>query len=134
MPKQLVQLRGKDLNITIHPMDLRFTGKTKVLASARAALVRELSFTEAYQTWTKESQEIEDALMRAADGKTSVEMIARQLATIEIPYEEWEILYRILLQVRLRRNPIGTDEVGRNGSGRPGLLQRIGAAITALKS
>jgi hypothetical protein len=134
VPKQLVQLRGKNLNITIHPMDLRFTGKAKVLASARAALVRELSFTEAYQTWTKESQEIEDALMRAADGRASVELIARQLATIEIPYEEWEILYRILLQVRLRRNPIGTDEVGRNGSGRPGLLQRIGAAITALKS
>jgi hypothetical protein len=134
VPKQLVQLRGKGFVITIHPMDLGFTGEAKVLARVRAALVRELAFTEAYQTWTKESQEIEDALMRADQKKTSVETIARQLATIEIPYEEWEILYRILLQVRLRRDPIGTDEVGRNGSGRPGLLHRIEAAITALRS
>ena len=134
VPEQLVQLRGRDFIVTIHPMDLGFTGKARALASSRAALVRELSFTEAYQTWTKESQELEDALMRAANGRASVETIARQLATIELPFEEWEILYRILLQVRLRRNPIGTDEVGRNGSGRPGLLRRIEAAVAALRS
>jgi hypothetical protein len=102
------------------------------LARARAALVRELSFTEAYQTWTKEAQQIEDALMRADKGAVSVETIARQLATIDLPYEEWEILYRILLQVRLRRNPIGTDTVGHEGNGRPGLRKKIEAAIAAL--
>ena len=90
-------------------MDLGLSGKPKALARARAALVRELSFTEAYQTWTKEAQQIEDALMRADKGEVSVETIARQLATIDLPFEEWEILYRILLQVRLRLNPIGTD-------------------------
>jgi hypothetical protein len=134
VPEQLVQLRGRDLVITIHPMDLGFSGTSKVIARARAALVKELSFTEAYQTWTKESQEIEDLLMRAAEGKGSTEIIARQLATIDLPFEEWEILYRILLQVRLRRNPIGTDEVGQDRNGRPDLLHRIEAAIAALRS
>ena len=134
VPQDLVQLRGQGFVITIHPMDLGLTGKAKVLARARAALVRELSFTEAYQTWTKESQEIEDALMRADRGAAPVETIARQLATIELPFEEWEILYRILLQVRLRRNPIGTDAVSRDANGRPAIRQRIEAAIAALRS
>ena len=132
VPEQLVQLRGGDLVITVHPMDLSLGGKPTVLARARAALVRELSFTEAYQTWTKEAQQIEDALMRAAKGEGSVETIARQLATIDLPFEEWEIVYRILLQVRLRRNPIGTDTVGHEGNGKPGLRRKIEAAIAAL--
>lgn len=134
VPEELVQLRGRDLVITIHPMDLGLTGKAKPVARARAALVRELSFTEAYQTWTKESQEIEDALMRADRGEVPVERIARQLATIDLAFEEWEVLYRILLQVRLRRSPIGTDSVGHEENGRPGVRERLEAALAALKA
>jgi hypothetical protein len=134
VPEKLVQLKGRDLVITIHPMDLGMTGRSKPLSRARAALVRELSFTEAYQTWTKESQEIEDALMRADRGEISVETIARQLTTIELAFEEWEVLYRILLQVRLRRSPIGTDSVGREANGRPGVRERLEAALAALKA
>ncbi len=70
------------------------------------------------------------ALVRKRE--VSVETIARQIATIDLPFEEWEILYRILLQVRLRRNPIGTDTVGHEGNGRPGLRKKIEAAIAAL--
>ena len=134
VPEQLVELKGRDLVITIHPMDLALSGTAKALARARAALVRELPFTDAYQTWSKESQQIEDALMRADQGAVSVETIARQLATIELPFEEWEILYRILLQVRLRRSPIGSDAVGREENGHPDLRRRIEAAIAALRS
>ena len=134
VPERLVQLRARHLAITIHPMDLAIEGKTKVIAKARAALVRELSFTQAYQTWTKESQQIEDALMRADQRQASVEMIARQLATIELPFEEWEILYRILLQVRVRRSPIGTDAVGHERNGRPAIRRKIEAAIAALRA
>jgi hypothetical protein len=134
VPQQLVQLRARGLVMTIHPMDLGFTGRARVIARARAALVRELSFTQAYQTWTKESQQLEDALMHAAQGRSSVGAIARQLATIELPFEEWEILYRILLQVRLRRSPIGSDAVGHEGNGRPAIRKRIEAAIAALRA
>jgi hypothetical protein len=134
VPEDLVQLRGRGFVITLHPMDLGLTGKAKVISRARAALVRELSFTEAYQTWTKESQQIEDALMRADQGAVSVESIARQLATIEMPFEEWEIVYRILLQVRLRRSPIGTDAVGHEENGRPAIRRKIEAAIAALRA
>jgi hypothetical protein len=138
VPEHLVELRAKGLVMTIHPMDLGLTGKAKLLARARAALVRELSFTEAYQTWTRESQEIEDALMRADQGKGSVDAIARQLATIDLSFEEWEILYRILLQVRLRRSPVGTDALGHEGNGdgnrKRALRERIGAAIAVLKA
>ncbi|MDP9281580.1 MAG: hypothetical protein M3P38_05755 [Chloroflexota bacterium] len=72
--------------------------------------------------------------MRADKGAVSVETIARQLATIELSFEEWEILYRILLQVRPRRSPIGTDAVGHEGNGRPALRREIEAAIAALRA
>src|SRR5688500_15626025 len=92
VPERLVQLKGTDLIITIHPMDLGLSGKPKALARARAALVRELSFTEAYQTWTKEAQQIEDALMRADNGAVSVETIARQLETIDLPLDRKSVV------------------------------------------
>jgi hypothetical protein len=131
VPQHLSQLRASDFVMTIHPMDLALSGKRRALARARAALVRELTFTQAYQTWTKESHEIEDALMAAAEGRADLRAIGARLDEIDIPFEEWEILYRMLLQVRLRRaRVVGGDEVRSNGQ--PGIRQRLEAAVAAL--
>jgi len=131
VPQHLSELRGAEFVMTVHPMDLSLTGKKRALARAQAALVRELTFTEAYQTWSKESHEIEDGLMRAANGEADHRAIARRLDEIDIPHEEWEILYRMLLQVRLRRSKVaGADDPTANGS--PGFWDRIEAAVAAL--
>jgi hypothetical protein len=37
-------------------VDLAMLGRPKTVARARAAIVRELTFTDAYQTWTKEAE------------------------------------------------------------------------------
>ena len=134
VPTHLSQLRGTSLVMTIHPMDLTLSGKTRVLARARAALVRELTFTQAYQTWTAEAHAIEDAIERAADGGELAPIGAR-LDGADIPFEEWEILYRMLLQTRLRRaKVIGGDEVRvrTKENGQIGLWDRIEAAVAAL--
>ncbi|MDQ2951263.1 MAG: hypothetical protein M3R54_03260, partial [Chloroflexota bacterium] len=87
-----------------------------------------LTFTEAYQTWTKEAHEIEDAL---AGDAPDLRTIGSRLDQIDIPFEEWEILYRMLLQVRLRQAKVlGGDEV--KTSAQPRIWDRIEAAVAAL--
>jgi hypothetical protein len=131
VPKRLSQLRAKEFTITVHPMDLTLTGKTRALTRARAALVRELTFTEAYQTWTKEAHELEDALLEASRGRGDVAAIGSRLDKVDLPYEEWEVLYRMLLQVRLRRAHVaGGDSVRPEQA--PGLWDRIESAVAAL--
>jgi hypothetical protein len=131
VPQHLSQLRGSDFVMTVHPMDLSLAGKRQALAHGRAALVRELTFTQAYQTWTKEAHEIEDALMASAEGRAELDVIGARLDKLDLPFEEWEILYRMLLQVRLRRaKVVGGDEV--RGRAHPGVRARIEAAVAAL--
>ena len=130
VPTHLSQLRSRDFVMTVHPMDLALSGKTRALARARAALVRELTFTEAYQTWTKESHEIEDALARAAEGEADLRTIGARLEEADVPFEEWELLYRMLMQVRLRRAKVNGGDSMKVES--PGLWDRIEAAVAAL--
>ncbi len=131
VPKRLSQLRAKDFVMTVHPMDLSLSGKARALARARAALVRELTFTEAYQTWTKESHQIEDALLLAARGEADLHAIGDRLEALDIPYEEWEILYRMLMQVRLRRAHVAGGDGVKTGVP-PSLWDRVEAAVAAL--
>jgi hypothetical protein len=109
VPRDLTMLVRPDLEIVIHPTDLAFQGRQRAVARARAALVRELTFTQAYQTWTKEAQRLEDELARASRGEADLGAIGRALEVVDVDFEEWEILYRLWLQVRLRRTPLASD-------------------------
>jgi hypothetical protein len=131
VPQHLSQLRARDFVLTVHPMDLALSGKKRALVRARAALVRELTFTQAYQTWTKEAHAIEDALLEASMGRADLGEIGTRLDKLDVPFEEWEILYRMMLQVRLRRAQVfGADEV--RSRAHPGIRSRIEAAVAAL--
>ena len=133
VPQHLSQLRGRDFVLTVHPMDLALQGKTRALVVARAAIVRELTFTEAYQTWTKEAHAIEDELLAASQGRGDAVAIGEHLGRAQVPFEEWEILYRMLLQVRLRHARVaGGDAVAASDGRTRGIRERIEAAIEAL--
>ncbi len=77
-----------------------------------AAIAVELAFSGAYMTWTKEANGIEDKLeaiwnrLRAGGEGVSTSPVAsnlrkteRQLTTVGITYEEWEVLHKELLLV-----------------------------------
>ncbi|HUQ42137.1 MAG TPA: hypothetical protein VM052_06530 [Candidatus Limnocylindrales bacterium] len=132
VPQHLSQLRAPDFIMTVHPMDLTLSGKKRALAKGRAALVRELTFTQAYQTWSKEAHEIEDALTAAAEGDADVAAIAKRLDGLDLPFEEWEILYRMVLQVRLRRAKVIGGDDPKTSNGHVGLWERTRAAVAAL--
>jgi hypothetical protein len=133
VPQHLSQLRARDFVLTIHPMDLALQGKTRALVTVRAAIVRELTFTQAYQTWSKEAHEIEDELLAASQGHGDAAAIGEHLNKAEVPFEEWEILYRMLLQVRLRRARVsGGDAVAASDGAKRSLWEKIEAAIETL--
>ena len=114
VPERLVRLRGQDLDILIYPMDLLISGKPERVARARAAMASRLTTAAAHLTASAETQAIEDrlaALMQAtrpdaehtagfdAPAAAELESIDVELATLDVPYDEWEVLYRQRLQV-----------------------------------
>lgn len=114
VPERMIQLHGKDLDILIYPMDLLISGKPDLVARARAAMASRLTTSAAHLTVTAEAQEIEDRLTALAhppandpdrppvfDDAAAREFAAIDdvLASINVPYDEWEVLYRERLQV-----------------------------------
>jgi hypothetical protein len=113
VPDHMVQLHGPGLDILIYPMDLLISGKPELVARARAAMASRLTTSAAHLTVSAEAQAVEDRLtaLGTKDEETgdpprfdaaaaaAFAEIDDTLATILIPYEEWEVLYRQRLQI-----------------------------------
>ncbi|HET7677057.1 MAG TPA: hypothetical protein VFK38_04325 [Candidatus Limnocylindrales bacterium] len=109
VPDRLIVLAGPNLEVLLYPSDVNVAGKRAELARARAAIASRLTFSAAYLTTTRESQAIEERLERLVglarlDGtgaavETELADIDRALAALTVAYDEWEVLYRLRLQV-----------------------------------
>jgi hypothetical protein len=115
VPDQLTMLVAKDIEISLYPSDIAISGQKATVARARAAIATRLAATSAHLTTTKEAQEIEDRLQRVADSSPTagpdgapvvtpdaaaeLQAVDRALSAIDIEYDEWEVLYRVRLQV-----------------------------------
>lgn len=135
VPKREIVLDGDQFDLTIHPMDLALRGKHEQFAHARSAITRELTFTEAYQTWTTEAQQVEDELRAAARRERPIAPIRTKVAGLVLERDEWEVLYRLLLQVELRlaspqaeRDAAG---VGRASNGRAARVRESAGALAS---
>jgi hypothetical protein len=117
VPARMIQLQGPGLEVLIYPMDLLISGKPDLVMRARAATASRLTTAAAHLTVSAEAEAIEDRLTSIAHGRgvpsgggvgQEFAEIDEQLATIRIPYEEWEVLYRQRLQVErdILRNEI----------------------------
>lgn len=141
VPDELVMLRAKSLEVTIHPSDVAVAGTKEAVARARAAIADRLTKTEAYLTTSEEGQEIEDALreLRADTDPESVRMglhvVDEQLASLVIAYDEWEVLYRQRLQCErdFLRGARAADSDAMNDRA-AGPLQRVVEAVERLIS
>jgi hypothetical protein len=150
VPKRLIQLDGEDLDILIYPMDLLVSGKPELVNRARAAMASRLTTTAAYLTITAEAQGIEDRLATLGrppsddperrpryDEAAATEFAAidELLAEAPVEYEEWEVLYRMRLQVErdLRAGAMtGENVLGAEGAGDVGGLDGAVATIGRL--
>ena len=119
--EDMAVLRGREIEVIVHPSDLVINGPKGTAARARAIIAEHLAFTPAHLTWTKEANELEDRLTalwrtRAArmadDLRAELGLIERDLRALELAYEEWEVLFRELLLItrRLRDGePVATS-------------------------
>lgn len=124
---ELVQLTGDTIEVLLYPFALMISGPQRDVARAQAILAEHLTFTKAYMTWTPEANRVEDDLraLRAEIAacrsdpqsgercRARLRAVERQLQTVRIPYEEWEVLLRGKLLVErelfLAREPEGAD-------------------------
>jgi hypothetical protein len=122
VPDQLVQLVGRDIEVALYPSDIAIAGREPKVTRARAAIASRLTGTSAFLTTAAEAQAVEERLERLAkraspgpEADAELAGIDTVLATLEIPYEEWEVLYRMRLQVErdlLAGNRPGQDFPG----------------------
>src|SRR2546425_13286768 len=80
----------------------------------------------------KEAQAIEDRLIKAARGEDDLDAIGTELNERDFDFEEWEILYRLLLQVRLHVSATGTDALETATEPKPALRERVAAVVRVL--
>lgn len=106
-----------DLEILAHATNVAILGPKEEAYRVRAAMERELPFGDAYLTWNEEAQSFEDELLevhRATDGdldamRGRLERIQERIDVASLNTEEWNVLYRLRLQLeqaagdRLRR-------------------------------
>jgi len=127
-PDRLVELSARNLEIGVYPSDIAISGTPRNRTRARAAILSRLTTSAAHLTTSAEAQRIEDAIAKvgAADGATRAKLapaaraqmndIDEKLVDAPIPTDEWDILYRIRLQVErdlLAGSKPGTEFPGR---------------------
>jgi len=139
VPDRLTLLVAPDLEVSLYPSDIAITGKKITVARARAAIASRLTASTAYLTTSGESQAVEDRIIRVAQAEPERDATGRSvlgdevraellamdnaLATLDVPYEEWEVLYRMRLQVErdlLNGARVGQDTPGAVASAQPG--------------
>lgn len=110
-PDRLVELEGQDLRVGVYPSDIAISGPAPVRARARAGIISRLATTAAFLTTSAEAQAIEERLHHLAerlatpsgaparDVAAALAAVDEALLELEVPVEEWDILYRCRLQV-----------------------------------
>jgi hypothetical protein len=142
VPDRLVRLVGRDVEVLIYPSDVAISGKPVTTARVQAALASRLTTTQAWLTMTAEGQAIEEQLAQLAGGRPdgaergkALRSIDGHLATDELPYDEWEVLYRQRLQVErdllVGRRP-GDEIPAASGSAAPGSAASARATTGAM--
>lgn len=111
VPDRLMVLSGAELEVLVYPSDVAISGTQRALARARAAISSRLTASPAYMTTSAEAQRIEDSIRGIADAASRVSRAERidlidrvrgldtQIASLVVPFEEWETTYRERLQV-----------------------------------
>lgn len=108
---RLVELAGEELRVGIYPSDIAISGTAAARSRARSAILSRLATTAAHLTSSAEAQALEDRIealvARHANGvsgerarqRAEFDAIDRTLLDLPVSTDEWDILYRIRLQI-----------------------------------
>lgn len=111
IPDRLMVLSGRELEVLVYPSDVAISGTPRALARARAAIASRLTDSPAYMTTSADAQRIEDSIRDIADAAARpsgsgrhalvdrVRGLDQRIASLIVPFEEWETTYRERLQI-----------------------------------
>jgi hypothetical protein len=103
-----VYLAAGDVKIYAYATNVAIIGPAEQVHRARAALEREVPFHGAHLTWEEDAQRLEDELLDAGQAhggavlRRRLDRIQERIDTAELAVDEWNLLYRLRLQVELR--------------------------------
>lgn len=110
-PDRLVNLVTPELRIGVYPSDIAISGPVRERTRARAAIISGFATTAAHLTTSAEAQGVEDQIEQVARSGVSpngtpagalrgpFREIDQKLLELEVPTDEWDILYRLRVQV-----------------------------------
>jgi hypothetical protein len=110
--EKLTKLVYEDGELEIRPSDLIVRGTRQRTNDVMALIIAEFGFGKAYLSWTKEANRLEDELrntwLSVHDNKVPISRALKmadasyeKLQKLHLRKEEWEILYRLWLKLKL---------------------------------
>jgi hypothetical protein len=112
LPRDVAHLRGPGLEATLYPAGLVLRGREAKTALAHGLVVEALANSDAFQTTSPETQAIEREIRRvwslldrhrahigSSVLESRLEEIGEEIATLEVPYDDWQTVYRQALQL-----------------------------------
>lgn len=138
VPDRLVILAGTGLEILVYPSDMAIAGTRERVAQARAAIVSKLVEAPANMTTSAEAQQVEDRIRQLSHGEGALAAVDAELASLSVPFDEWETLYRQRLQVERDllagspHEPPARAERSRRITGQDRAIAAIGLGLIAL--
>ena len=126
VPDRLMLLVGSNFEALVYPADVAISGTKDAVAQARAAISSKLVDVPAYMTTSAEAQRVEDELTKVKSG-ADLRRIDEKLASLTVPYEEWEVLYRKRLQIELESIVGGNETIEPGADDGPAGAEATGA-------
>lgn len=113
-PQEPRMLQGDryHLAIIVHPTDIAITAAGTTAMRARAIITTNVPFTAAYLTWSKEARAFEDRIAALRDryagrgmnglpeSLAAITSLKEEIYLTGISFEEWEVIYREVLQLQ----------------------------------
>jgi hypothetical protein len=113
IPQKLAYWRGPDLEIALYPSDLLLRGARRLTAFVHGVITEDLVRSSALQTFEPPAQALETQIRRVwrvygenpSAHRNSAALMRRvddltiELTQVDVPYEEWSILYRQIAQL-----------------------------------
>jgi hypothetical protein len=113
LPGRLEHFETGDLTITLYPSGVVLRGKRERLSWAHGLIAEAVVYTDGLQTSDARAQALEERLRplwkqhneRLPDGlgvaelSTEIEPIATELKNLQVDWDDWQILYRQILQL-----------------------------------
>src|SRR5664280_443904 len=96
-PDRLITLSAPDLNVGVYPSDVAISGAAAERTRARAAILSRLTWSSAHLTMSAEGSATGSRL--AANASARFAAIDERLLGLALPTDEWDILFRLRLQV-----------------------------------